>query len=75
MRGPLHGIPVVLKDNYDTVDMPTTGGSVLLEGNMAPDDANMVKRLRDAGAIIFAKVNLGDRSPRIVRAVLPAMPL
>ena len=48
VRGPLHGIPVVLKDNFDTVDMPTTGGSVLLEGNMAPDDANMVKRLRDA---------------------------
>ena len=48
VRGPLHGIPVVLKDNYDTADMPTTGGSVLLEGNMAPDDANMVKRLRDA---------------------------
>ena len=60
VRGPLHGIPVVLKDNFDTVDMPTTGGSVLLEGNMAPDDANMVKKLRDAGAIIFAKVNLGE---------------
>ncbi|MGE3476901.1 MAG: amidase family protein [Rhodospirillaceae bacterium] len=60
VRGPLHGIPVVLKDNFDTADMPTTGGSVLLEGNMAPDDANMVKRLRDAGAIIFAKVNLGE---------------
>lgn len=60
VRGPLHGIPVVLKDNFDTVDMPTTGGSVLLEGHMAPDDANMVKRLRDAGAIIFAKVNLGE---------------
>ena len=60
VRGPLHGIPVVLKDNYDTVEMPTTGGSVLLEGNMAPDDANMVKRLKDAGAIILAKVNLGE---------------
>ena len=60
VRGPLHGIPVLMKDNYDTVDMPTTGGSVLLEGNMAPDDAFMVKKLRDAGAIIFAKVNLGE---------------
>ena len=38
-RSPLHGTPGVLKDNYDTVDMPTTGGSVLLEGSMAPDDA------------------------------------
>ena len=46
-RSPLHGIPVVLKDNYDTVDMPTTGGSVLLEGSMPPDDAFVVKKLRD----------------------------
>ncbi len=59
-RSPLHGIPVVLKDNYDTIDMPTTGGSVLLEGSMAPDDAYMVKKLRDGGAIILAKLNLGE---------------
>ncbi len=59
-RSPLHGIPVVLKDNFDTVDMPTTGGSVLLEGSMAPDDAFMVKKLRESGAIILAKVNLGE---------------
>jgi len=59
-RSPLHGIPVVLKDNYDTFDMQTTGGSVVLEGSIPPDDANMVKRLRDAGAIILAKVNLGE---------------
>ena len=60
VRGPLHGIPVVLKDNYDTVEMQTTGGSVLLEGSIPPDDAYMVKKLRDAGAIILAKVNLGE---------------
>jgi amidase len=59
-RSPLHGIPVVLKDNYDTFDMQTTGGSVLLAGNVPPDDAVMVKKLRDAGAIILAKVNLGE---------------
>jgi amidase len=59
-RSPLHGIPVVLKDNIDTRDMPTTGGSLLLEGSMPPDDAFVVKRLRDAGAIIFAKVNLSE---------------
>ncbi len=59
-RSPLHGIPVVFKDNIDTVDMPTTGGSVLLEGAMAPDDAFLVKKLRDGGAIILAKVNLGE---------------
>jgi len=59
-RSPLHGIPVVLKDNYDTFDMPTTGGSVILEGSVPPDDAYMVKKLREAGAIILAKVNLGE---------------
>src|SRR5579863_6405519 len=59
-RSPLHGIPVVLKDNYNTVDMPTTGGSVLLEGSIPPEDAFMVKKLRAAGAIIFAKVNMSE---------------
>ena len=59
-RSPLHGIPVVLKDNYDTFDMPTTGGSVLLEGSIPPDDAFVVKKLRAAGAIILAKVNLSE---------------
>ena len=59
-RSPLHGIPVVLKDNFDTVDMPTTGASVLLEGSLPPDDAFLVKKLRDAGAILLAKVNLSE---------------
>jgi amidase len=44
-RSPFHGIPVVLKDNIDTHDMPTTGGSLQLEGSMRPDDAYVVKRL------------------------------
>ena len=60
VRGPLHGIPIVLKDNYDTYDLPTTGGSQLLAGNIPPDDAFVVKKLRDAGAIILAKVNLSE---------------
>lgn len=59
-RSALHGIPVVLKDNYNTVDMPTTGGSVLLEGSIPPADAFLVKKLRAAGAIILAKVNLSE---------------
>ncbi|HEY6643292.1 amidase [Povalibacter sp.] len=59
-RGPLHGIPVVLKDNIDTVDMPTTGGSFVLDGAQPSADAPIVRRLREAGAIIFAKVNLDD---------------
>src|SRR5215469_453670 len=59
-RSSLHGIPVVLKDNYNTSDMPTTGGSVLLEGSIPPADAFLVKKLRDAGAIILAKVNMSE---------------
>jgi len=60
VRGPLHGIPIVLKDNYDTYDLPTTAGSQLLEGSIPPSDAYVVKKLRDAGAIIIAKVNLSE---------------
>jgi len=59
-RGPFHGIPIVLKDNIDTADQPTTGGSLLLEGSMAPDDAFVVRKLRAAGAVIVAKVNLSE---------------
>jgi amidase len=59
-RSPLHGIPVVLKDNYNTADLPTTGGSVLLEGSIPTADAFVVKKLRDAGAIILAKLNMSE---------------
>ena len=57
---PLHCIPVILKDNYNTFDLPTTGGSVTLKGFIPPRDAFVVKRLRDAGAIILAKANLTE---------------
>src|SRR5438034_9611778 len=57
-RRPLHCIPVVLKDNYDTADMPTTGGSVTLAKSVPPADGFVVTRLRKAGAIILAKANL-----------------
>jgi len=60
VRGPLHGVPIVLKDNIDTFDLPTTGGSQLLEGSIPPDDAFITKKLRDAGAVIVAKVNLSE---------------
>ncbi|ATC64766.1 glutamyl-tRNA amidotransferase [Nibricoccus aquaticus] len=60
VRGPLHGVPIVLKDNIDTFDLPTTAGSQLLEGSIAPDDAFVVKKLRAAGAIVIAKVNLSE---------------
>ena len=59
-RSRLHGIPVVLKDNIDTSDIPTTAGSILLEGSLPPDDAFIVQKLRDAGAIILAKVNMSE---------------
>lgn len=52
VRGPLHGIPVVLKDNIDTFDMPTTAGSMVLEGSIPQKDAFIVQKLRDQGAII-----------------------
>jgi amidase len=59
-RSPLHGIPVVLKDNYDTFDMPTTGGSVLLEGSIPSHDAFVVAKLRAAGALVLAKLNMSE---------------
>lgn len=59
-RSPLHGIPVVLKDNFDTTDMPTTGGSLLLEGSVPPDEAFLVQKLRAAGAVIIAKANMSE---------------
>jgi amidase len=59
-RSPLHGIPVVLKDNFDTADMPTTGGSVLLEGSVPHDDAFLVKKLRAAGVVFVAKTNMSE---------------
>ena len=59
-RGPLHGIPIILKDNYDTPEMPTAAGTLALANNYAPDDAFQVARLRDAGAIILGKANMHE---------------
>lgn len=59
-RGPLHGIPIILKDNYSTQNMPTTGASKALAGFTPNADATQVKRLVDAGAIILAKSNLHE---------------
>ena len=56
----LHCIPVILKDNFDTADMPTEAGSIALQGSTPPDDAFMVKRLREEDAIILAKSNMGE---------------
>ncbi|HEY1230450.1 MAG TPA: amidase family protein, partial [Ramlibacter sp.] len=61
VRGPLHGIPVLVKDNIDTGDrMLTTAGSLALEGSPAGADAFIVRRLRDAGAVLLGKTNLSE---------------
>src|SRR5580765_3752936 len=61
VRGPLHGIPVLVKDNVDTGDkMMTTAGSLALAGTPAPKDAFIVARLREAGAVILGKTNLSE---------------
>ena len=58
--GPLHGVPVVLKDNKDTCDMPTTAGSRALAESVPSRDAHVVERLRDAGCVVLAKANLQE---------------
>jgi len=60
-RGPLHGIPVLIKDNIDTADkMQTTAGSLAMVGNIASKDAFVVRKLREAGAVIIGKTNLSE---------------
>ena len=59
-RGPLHGVPVVIKDNFETADMPTTGGSIALAGFETKQDAFQVRKLRGAGAVIVGKTNLHE---------------
>ena len=59
-RGPLHGIPVIVKDNYSTAEMPTTAGTVALLGFVPARDAFQVRKLREAGAVIIGKSNLHE---------------
>src|SRR6476469_6802623 len=60
IRGPLHGIPIALKDNIQTTDLPTTGGALAFANLVPPYDATLTKNLRDAGAIIMAKTQLTE---------------
>jgi Amidase len=72
--GPLHCIPVIVKDNYDTFDLPTTAGSLSLKDTIPPDDAFQVRKLREAGALVLAKSNMAEFawSPyETVNSVLP----
>ncbi len=60
VRGPLHGIPVLVKDNYETVEMPTTAGSIALAAFHPRADAFQVRRLKEAGAVIIGKTNMHE---------------
>ena len=71
VRGPLHGIPIALKDNIHTTDMPSTGGAAALEGFTPPYDATLTKNLREAGAIIIAKTNLTELANWVAGAPTP----
>jgi Asp-tRNA(Asn)/Glu-tRNA(Gln) amidotransferase A subunit family amidase len=79
VRGPLHGIPIVVKDNYATADMPTTAGSLALAGFETGRDAFMVKKLRDAGAVVIGKTNLHElarhhrSAPPVDRRAIPTI--
>jgi Asp-tRNA(Asn)/Glu-tRNA(Gln) amidotransferase A subunit family amidase len=72
--GPLHGIPVIVKDNYDTHDLPTTAGSLSLAGSVPPDDAFQVRRIREAGAIVLAKSNMAEFAFSPYQTVGSALP-
>jgi amidase len=71
VRGPLHGIPIALKDNILTHDIMTTGGALAFEGYLPPYDATLVKNLRDAGAVIIAKTTLTELANWVAGAPTP----
>jgi Asp-tRNA(Asn)/Glu-tRNA(Gln) amidotransferase A subunit family amidase len=72
--GPLHCVPVLVKDNYETADMPTTGGSLSLQGMMTGRDAFVVQRLREAGAVMIAKSNMAEFAFSPVETVSSILP-
>jgi amidase len=72
--GPLHGIPIIVKDNYDTKDMPTSAGSLSLVNSIPPDDAFQVRKLREAGALIIAKANMYEFAFSPYETVSSALP-
>jgi amidase len=69
IRGPLHGIPIALKDNIHTTDMPTTGGALAFAGLTPPYEATLTKQLRDAGAIIIAKTVMTELANWVAAAM------
>jgi len=71
LRGPLHGIPIALKDNILTYDIVTTGGALAFAGYTPPYDATLVKNLRDSGAVIIAKTGMTELANWIAGAPTP----
>lgn len=71
VRGPLHGIPVALKDNIQTTNMPTTGGALAFDGFVPPYEATIARTLRDAGAIIIAKTGMTELANWVAGAPMP----
>jgi amidase len=71
VRGPLHGIPIALKDNILTHDIVTTGGALAFDGFVPPYDATLVKNLRDAGAVIIAKTGLSELANWVAGSPMP----
>jgi amidase len=71
IRGPLHGIPIALKDNIHTTDMPTTGGALAFAGFTPPYEATLTRNLREAGAIIIAKTTLIELANWVAGAPTP----
>ncbi len=72
VKGPLHGIPIILKDNINTLDMPTTAGSLALQDLMAPYQATLVQNLTNAGAIVLGKANLSEFAYFMSREKMPS---
>ncbi len=71
VRGPLHGIPIALKDNIHTTDMPTTGGAAAFRGFTPPYEATLARLLKDAGAIIIAKTGMTELANWVAGAPTP----
>src|SRR5881396_698288 len=71
VRGPLHGIPIALKDNIHTTNMPTTGGALAFDGFTPPYEATLTKNLRDAGAVIIAKTGMTELANWVAGAPTP----
>ena len=69
IRGPLHGIPIALKDNIHTTNMPTTGGALAFAGMIPPYEATLTRNLRDAGAIIIAKTTMTELANWVAAAM------